>query len=47
MASAESLKVTHNVNAKVMGVYDRVRDVERKVDDVQEDVQEVNRSLSL
>jgi peptidoglycan hydrolase CwlO-like protein len=41
MASAESLKVTHNVDAKVMGVDDRVRDVERKVEDVQDDVQDV------
>ena len=34
IASAESLKVTHNVN-------DRVKDVEGKVKDVQDDVQDV------
>ena len=34
MASAESLKVTHNVD-------DRVRDIEGKVEDVQDDVQDV------
>jgi peptidoglycan hydrolase CwlO-like protein len=45
MASAESLKVTHNVDAKVMGVDDRVRDVEGKVEDVQDDVQDVGNKV--
>jgi hypothetical protein len=38
MASAESLKVTHNVN-------DRVRGVEGKVEDVQDDVQDVGNKV--
>ena len=38
MASAELLKVTHNVD-------DRVRDVEGKVEDVQDDVQDVGNKV--
>jgi uncharacterized protein YoxC len=38
MASAELLKVTHNVD-------DRVRDVEGKVEDVQDDVQDVGNKI--
>jgi uncharacterized protein YoxC len=38
MASAESLKITHNVN-------DRVRGVEGKVEDVQDDVQDVGNKV--
>jgi methyl-accepting chemotaxis protein len=38
MASAESLKVTHNVD-------DRVRDVGGKVEDVQDDVQDVGNKV--
>ena len=38
MASAESLKVTHDVDAKV-------RDVEGKVEDVQDDVQDVGNKV--
>ena len=45
MASAESLKVTHNVDAKVMGVDGRVRDVEGKVEGVQDDVQDVGNKV--
>ncbi|KAF8494954.1 hypothetical protein F5888DRAFT_613262 [Russula emetica] len=45
MASAESLKVAHNVDAKVMGVDDRVRDVEGKVEDVQDDVRDVGNKV--
>jgi peptidoglycan hydrolase CwlO-like protein len=41
MASAELLKVTHNVDDKVTGVDDRVKDVEGKVQDVRGDVQDV------
>jgi uncharacterized protein YoxC len=48
MASAESLKVAHNINGKVMGVNDRVRDVGGKVEDVQDDVQDVgNRVINI
>jgi hypothetical protein len=45
MASAESLKVTHNVDAEVLDVDDRVRDVGGKVDDVQGDVQDVGNKV--
>jgi len=45
MASAESLKVTHNVDAKVLDVDGRVRDVEGKVEDVQDDVQDVGNKV--
>ncbi|KAF8494963.1 hypothetical protein F5888DRAFT_614255 [Russula emetica] len=45
MASAESLKMTHNVDAKVMGVNDRVRDVEGKVEDVQDDVRDAGNKV--
>ena len=41
MAFAESLKVTHNVDGKVTGVDDRVRDMGGKVENVQGDVQVV------
>ncbi len=45
MASAESLKVSHDVDAKVMGVDDRVKGVEGKVEDVQDDVQDVGKKV--
>jgi len=41
MASAEQLKMTHNVDGKVMGVDDRVRGVGGQVQDVRGDVQDV------
>jgi hypothetical protein len=41
MASAEQLKMTHNVDGKVMGVDDRVRGVEGQVQDVRVDVRDV------
>jgi hypothetical protein len=41
MASAEQLKMTHNVNGRVMGVDDRVRGVEGHVEGVRGDVQGV------
>jgi peptidoglycan hydrolase CwlO-like protein len=41
MGSVESLKVTYNVDPKVMGVDNRVKGVEGKVEDVQDDVQDV------
>jgi hypothetical protein len=41
MASAEQLKMTHNVDGKVMGVDDRVRGVEGQVEGVRGDVQDV------
>ena len=41
MASAELLKMTRNVDVKVMGVDDRVKGVEGKVQDVRDDVQDV------
>jgi hypothetical protein len=54
MASAESLKVTHDVDAKVRDVEEKVEDVQDDVHDVDNRVQgigsevrEVNRSLSL
>ena len=45
IASAELLKVTHNVDAKVMGVDDRVKDVEGRVEDVQDDIQDVGNKV--
>jgi peptidoglycan hydrolase CwlO-like protein len=42
MASAESLKVTHDVDAKVMGVDYRVRDVQDDVQDVENKIQNVD-----
>jgi hypothetical protein len=45
MAATESLKVTHDVDAKVMGVDDRVRGVEDKVEDVHDDVQDVGNKV--
>jgi hypothetical protein len=41
MASAEQLKMTHNVDGKVMGVDDRVRGVSGQVEGVRSDVQDV------
>ena len=41
MASAEQLKMTHNVDGKVMGVDERVRGVEGQVQGVRGDVQDV------
>jgi hypothetical protein len=41
MASAEQLKMTHNVDVKVMGVDDRVRGVEGQVEDVCGEVRDV------
>jgi uncharacterized protein YoxC len=41
MASAEQLKMTHNVDVKVMGVDDRVRGVEGQIEGVRGDVQDV------
>ena len=38
MASAELLKMTHNVNTKVTGVDDRVKAVDNRVQDVGKDV---------
>jgi hypothetical protein len=40
MASAEQLKMTHNVDGKVMGVDNRVRGVEGQVEGVRGDVQD-------
>ena len=45
MASAEVLKMTHVVDSKVMGVNDRVKDVEGKVQDVRDDVQDVGNKV--
>jgi septation ring formation regulator EzrA len=52
MASAELLKMTNNVDSKVVGVDnrvkgvdDRVKDVEGKVQDVRDDVQDVEHSV--
>jgi predicted nuclease with TOPRIM domain len=41
MASAELLKMTHNVDGKVMRVDDRVKGVEGKMQDVRGDVRDV------
>jgi hypothetical protein len=41
MASAEQLRMTHNVDGKVMGVDDRVRGVSGQVEGVRGDVQDV------
>jgi hypothetical protein len=41
MASAEQLKMTHDVDVKVMGVDNRVRGVEEQVQGVRGDVQDV------
>src|SRR6266852_792924 len=41
MAAAELLKMTHNVDGKVMGVDDRVRGVAGQVQDVRGDVRDV------
>jgi seryl-tRNA synthetase len=41
MASAEQLKMTHNVDGRVMGVDDRVRGVSGQVEGVRGDVQDV------
>jgi hypothetical protein len=41
MASAEQLKMMHNLDGKVMGVDDRVRGVEGQVEGVRSDVQDV------
>ena len=41
MASAELLKMTHIVDGKVMGVDDRVRSVQGKIQDVRSDVHDV------
>ena len=45
MASVEQLKMTHNVDEKVMGVDDRVRGVERQVEDVHGDVRDVGNKV--
>jgi uncharacterized protein YoxC len=54
MASAELLKVTHNVDGRVQDVQGDVQDVGNKVQDVDNrvqgigsDVNDINRSLSL
>ena len=45
MASAELLKVTHNVDGKVTGIDDRVKNVEGKVQGVRGDVQGVGNKV--
>ena len=45
MASAELLKMTHIVDGKVMGVDDRVKGVERKMQVVCDDVQGVGNKV--
>ena len=45
MASAELLKMTQNVDGKVMRVDDRVKGVEGKMQDVRDDVQGVGNKV--
>lgn len=45
MASAEQLKMTQNVDGKVMGVDDRVKVVEGKMKDVRDDVQGIGNKV--
>ena len=47
MASAESLKVTHHIDAIVMVVDDRVKGVEEKVENVQDGVQNVGSNVRI
>jgi uncharacterized protein YoxC len=41
MASAEQLKMTHSIGVKVMGVHDRVMEVEGKVENLLDGMQDV------
>jgi archaellum component FlaC len=45
MASAELLKMTHVVDGKVMGVDDRVKSVQGKIQDVRSDVHDVGNQV--
>ena len=45
MASVELLNVTHDVDAKVIGINDRVKGIKGKVEDVQDNMQDVGNKV--